>query len=282
MSPNEREWYAVTDANEALIRMLRRLADRPCETLVFVRRLAWVPLNYPCRIDRGEVFSADQILVTTETDPQVLSGFWITPNELIGFLELVNISTGDLDIFDRVKLTLLGNLAYFETALGPWVVDRIHEAQLPSSESLDNGTERSREGSRDKNVVYKTELSRGGQIALSDEGLSVARTLCLMTEETFRCEEHSAFSVQELDLPGVFDLVFSDAEATTVSEDMFHRGRLRPLSTISTLDEVRAELYLRVSVPWGTFFFFESHWNLRLAATKRRTESQWKVLRVTA
>ena len=74
--PIEFEWYGPVEGNDALLRDLQRFTERYGEAAIFVRRLSWVPLNYPCQIDDGVAFPAERILEQTSEDLQVLCGYW--------------------------------------------------------------------------------------------------------------------------------------------------------------------------------------------------------------
>ena len=272
------EWYGPVDGNEALLRALWWFAESFGEIRIFVRRLAWVPLNYPCQVDGGEVFLAEQVLVETSDDAQVLCGYWVDLDDLGTLFELNDFGTSDFEVYQAQSLTLLGGVSYFEWWIRQWAVTGQIAKEPPS---LANPASENNESNSPDKMRYKVHTfvpSLGAKVSFNDEGLSLASTLSLLsTEAVMHATGFSVFE-EELELSEVFDSVNHQTDLKFVSQDWFNHGDLGHLSDISQMGEPLEGVDDRLLAPWGTFFFFDEDWNLRLSATKHRSDAKWKTV----
>lgn len=272
------EWYGPVEGNETLLRVLRGFAESFAEIRIFVRRLASIPLNYPCRINGRDVFPAEQVLVETSDDGQVLCGYWVGLNELDTLFELDDVSTADFEIYHAQNLTLLGSISTFEWWIRQWAVSGPIAKEPPS---LANPASKNNESNNPGKMRYKVHTfvpSLGTKVSFNDEGLSLASTLPLLsTEAVMHATRFSVFE-EELEISEVFDHVVNQTDLKFVSQDRFNHGDLGHLSDISRIEEHLGGVDDRLLAPWGTFFFFDEDWNLHLSATKHRSDAKWKTV----
>ncbi len=277
--PIEFEWYGPVEGNDALLRDLQRFTERYGEAAIFVRRLSWVPLNYPCQIDDGVAFPAERILEQTSEDLQVLCGYWTDVVDLIGLFQLLDVGTADLEIYSSQGPNLLGSLGYFEWYVRRWsVAGDLWNLEEPS-QTTESASGVRKLADRAKYIEHSFVPSHGSRTSLNPEGLSVARCLSLGSAEKVMRGHGVSRSYEEPELTKVFDWALQHAHF--VSEDWFKDGELGHLSSISRVNEAPFGVDVRLATPWGTFFCFDERWNLILSATKRSTETQWRVVHLS-
>ena len=272
------EWYGPVEGNDALFRNLECFSERYGRLAIFVRRLSWVPLNYPCQIDDGEVFSAEQILQQTSEDLQVLCGYWTDFDNLVKLFKLLDVGTADFEIYDSESWSLVGSLGYFEWYLRRWSVEVLFRNEAPSSIDSKSLIQARNAAEKAKYTGSSFEPSSGSRTFLTDAGLSVASILFLKSNEIFKNGKTLAASFEEPELAKIFDYALRHTHAKAVSEDWFIDGDLGHLSSLSQIDEPMPGVDARAAAPSGPFFFFDENWRLCLSASKRSPELSWQVL----
>lgn len=270
------EWFEPVDSDYSLSQTLEWFKDSYGEIVIFVRRLAWVPSNYPCRMDGGATFDADHILVESSDDPQVLCGCWIDFEDLRAMFTLIEFSTVDFEVYRLEDMCLLGSLGYFECLVRLWVSrPQLTDRALQSLAAI-RVSGCSETTDRMQYLVFTSEVGYGVRTSLNIEGLLLAHTIPLKSVRSVLSTRSQWPTDELLELNEVLDCAVSRYKLKALSLDWFRKDKLGFLSNIYEIEPLE-DLHDDFRAPWGSLFFFDESWILRLWATKTQNEAKWRI-----
>ncbi len=111
------KWMPADDSSVRILDILSRLISEFGPLLVFVRRLPWVPINFPVVIDDEPVSDNTKIFYETSDSPLTIGGYWLPTDDLIHYLKMRDVGSLVIHLFSLTALRWIADLSVFETCV---------------------------------------------------------------------------------------------------------------------------------------------------------------------